>query len=120
MFIKRFLIAIGAAHAIAGHPATAAEVPAVAAAADLQYALSEIAQRFKRETGNEVKLVFGSSGNLTTQLENGAPFQLFLSADEKYVALLAEKAPTKDQGTLYAIGRIVLFAPHGSALKADS
>jgi molybdate transport system substrate-binding protein len=99
--------------------ARAGEAPAVAAAADLKFALAEIAARFKQDTSHEVKLVFGSSGNFTTQIENGAPFQLFLSADESYVFRLAEKGLARDRGVLYAVGRIVLFAPHGSPLKAD-
>ncbi|GAB4167825.1 MAG: molybdate ABC transporter substrate-binding protein [Rhodocyclaceae bacterium] len=103
-------------------PATAApagEVPAIAAAADLKYALAEVAARFLQDTGRDLKLAFGSSGNFATQIENGAPFELFLSADENYVFRLAEKGLTRDRGTLYAVGRIVLFVPRGSPLRAD-
>lgn len=99
--------------------ARADEAPAIAAAADLKFALAEVAARFKRDTGKEVKLVFGSSGTFTTQIENGAPFQMFLSADENYVFRLAEQGLTRDRGALYAVGRIVLFAPHGSSLEVD-
>lgn len=98
----------------------AAGAPPVAAAADLKFALSEVAQRFKQDTGQEVNLAFGSSGTFKTQLENGAPFQMFLSADENYVFQLADKGLTKDRGALYAVGRIVLFAPNGSPLKVDA
>jgi molybdate transport system substrate-binding protein len=97
----------------------AADPPPIAAASDLQFALTDIAQRFKQDAGEEVNLVFGSSGTFKTQLEHGAPFQMFLSADESYVFQLADKALTKDRGTLYAIGRIVLFAPLGSPLEVD-
>jgi molybdate transport system substrate-binding protein len=93
--------------------------PTVAAAADLKFALAEIAERFRRDTGREVKLTFGSSGNFKTQIENGAPFELFLSADEHYVFQLADKGLTRDRGVLYAIGRVVLFAPHASPLEVD-
>jgi len=99
--------------------AARAQKPAIAAAADLQFALQEIATRFQEETGLEVRLSFGSSGNFTHQIAQGAPFELFLSADENYVFYLAQKGLTRDQGTLYAIGRIVLFAPHGSPLCVD-
>lgn len=103
-------------HALAqGQPA-----PPIAAAADLKFALAEVAEKFQRETGQAVKLVFGSSGNIATQLEQGAPFQLFFSADEAYVQRLAAKGLTHDGGKVYAIGRIVLFAPHGSALLVDA
>lgn len=94
----------------------AQDAPAIAAASDLQFALEEIASAFKRDSGLEVRLVFGSSGNFARQIEQGAPFQLFLSADEVLVFALADKALTKDRGDLYAIGRIVLFAPKGSPL----
>jgi len=93
--------------------------PAVAAASDLQFALEEIAAKFEAETGRPLRLTFGSSGNFARQIEQGAPFDLFLSADEDLVFRLADRGLTQDRGTLYAIGRIVLFAPHGSPLKSD-
>ena len=97
----------------------AAQAPAIAAAADLKFALAELADRFKDATGREVRVAFGSSGNFTQQIENGAPFELFLSADEAYVERLAAKGLTRDAGALYAIGRIVLFVPSGSTLEPD-
>jgi len=90
--------------------------PVVAAASDLSAALPEIAEAFTRETGQRVELVFGSSGTLARQARDGAPFELFLSADEAFVADLAKAGLTRDEGTLYAIGRLVLFAPTGSPL----
>lgn len=98
---------------------TASDVPAIAAAADLRFALSELANRFHAETGMAVKVSFGSSGNFTTQIEHGAPFEIFLSADEHYVFRLADQGLTRDRGRLYAIGRIVFFVPNGSTLAAD-
>lgn len=88
----------------------------VAAASDLQFALTEIAARFTEETGERVELVFGSSGTLARQIRDGAPFALFLSADEAFVEQLRLAGHTRDEGTLYAIGRIALFAPTGSPL----
>ena len=101
-------------------PALAADAPAIAAAADLKFALTEVAESFRKDTGQAVKLVFGSSGAFTAQIENGAPFELLLSADEQYVFQLANKGLTRDRGALYAIGRVVLFAPRGSSLKVDA
>lgn len=95
-------------------------MPTIAAAADLNYALKEVADRFSKETGKELKLSFGSSGNFTTQIHQGAPFELFLCADEEYVQALEKEGRTEGDGTLYAIGRIGLFAPTGSSLKVDS
>lgn len=100
-------------------PTHAADVPPIAAAADLKFALTEAAVRFEQESGRAVKLSFGSSGNFARQLEQGAPFQLFLSADEAYIFRLADAGLAQDRGALYAIGRVVLFAPHGSPLKVD-
>lgn len=99
--------------------ASAAEVPAIAAAADLNFALTEVAAQFTKDTGKSVKLTFGSSGNFTTQIQQGAPFEMFLSADESYVQMLAQAGRTEGQGDLYAIGRLVVFAPAGSPVKAD-
>ncbi|MBI4827995.1 MAG: molybdate ABC transporter substrate-binding protein [Nitrospinae bacterium] len=93
--------------------------PLIAAAADLRFAMEEVAARYKAETGGAVRLSYGSSGNFYTQLTQGAPFELFMSADEEYVFRLADAGLTRDKGTLYAIGRIALFAPHGSALTVD-
>lgn len=97
----------------------AEDVPLIAAASDLQGALREVAQSFQAATGNKVEIVFGSSGNMAAQIRQGAPFQLFLSADEKYVLDLAKAGLTRDDGRLYALGRIVLFVPHHSGLKTD-
>lgn len=107
------LAACGSAAVFAQRP------PIVAAASDLNFALTDIAQRFARERGHRVELVFGSSGTLARQLRDGAPFELFLSADEAFVEELARAGLTRDAGTLYAIGRIVLFTPTGSPLVAS-
>jgi molybdate transport system substrate-binding protein len=93
--------------------------PLIAAASDLQFALDEIVARFRRDTGITLRVTYGSSGNFARQIEQGAPFELFLSADEAYVDRLAARGLTHGAGTLYAVGRIVLFAPHGSPLEPD-
>src|ERR671912_566772 len=62
----------------------------VAAASDLQFALAEVADQFSKQTGHHVELVFGSSGTLARQIQDGAPFALFLSADERFVDQLAQ------------------------------
>jgi molybdate transport system substrate-binding protein len=97
-----------------------AEAPNVAAAADLKFALSEIAADYEKETGKAVKLSFGSSGNFARQIPQGAPFELFLSADEDYILKLAAEGLMQGEGRLYAIGRIALIVPAGSKLLADS
>lgn len=89
----------------------------VAAAADLQFALQDVASRFQKETGHEVKLTFGSSGNFFAQIQNGAPFDAFFSADIDYPKKL-EAGGLTEPGTLYeyAQGKIVLWAPRDSKL----
>ena len=89
----------------------------VAAASDLQSALPAIAARFEKETGHTVTFTFGSSGNFFTQIENGAPFDLFLSADIDYPRRL-ERAGLAEGGSLYeyAIGRIVLWTRNDSGV----
>jgi molybdate transport system substrate-binding protein len=96
-----------------------AQAPAIAAAADLKFALTELAELFRAATGRQVRIAFGSSGNFAQQIENGAPFELFLSADEGYIRRLAAKRLTRDAGVPYAIGRVVLFVPKGSPLAPD-
>lgn len=117
-----FLVLLTTSRLFAGdvHPQSKEADPIVAAAADLKFALDEIARTFMKDTGKSVKLTFGSSGTFATQIRNGAPFQMYLSADEDYVAKLHADGYTRDAGTLYAVGRIVLMAPPTSKLPVDS
>lgn len=83
----------------------------IAAAADLKYALTEIADAFRAEhPGEKVDIIFGSSGKFHTQLQNGAPFDIFFSADIAYPRELLEKGLAATPPKLYAIGRIVLWS----------
>ncbi|MBN9446978.1 MAG: molybdate ABC transporter substrate-binding protein [Bosea sp.] len=122
MFLGRRLFAI--ALALLATPVLAQAptpgIPNVAAASDLKFALDEIAKAYEGETGRKVQLTYGSSGNFFQQIRQGAPFQMFMSADEGFVRQLNEAGRTVDEGTLYAIGRIVLFAPKASVLKPDA
>jgi molybdate transport system substrate-binding protein len=101
------------------HSAHAERLATVAAASDLKFALEEVAARFTDETGETVRLVFGSSGTFYSQILQGAPFDLYLSADEQFVFDLAAAGKTVDRGRLYAYGRIGLFVPTGAPLVAD-
>jgi len=96
-----------------------ARAPRIAAASDLRGALEAIAARFQADHGTRVTLVFGSSGVLARQIVDGAPFDLFLSADEAYVTQVVDAGRAADPGVLYAIGRLALFAPRGSHLSVD-
>jgi molybdate transport system substrate-binding protein len=89
----------------------------IAAAADLNAVLPKIVARYQGKTGETVKLSFGSSGNLTNQIMNGAPFDIFFSADEDYPKqLIAQGLAEKDTLYRYAVGRLVLWVPRGSKL----
>lgn len=101
-------------------PVRATDVPNIAAASDLQLALPEIASAFTRDTGAAVKLAFGSSGNFRRQIAEGAPFELFLSADEDYVRTLFQEGKTRDEGVLYAVGRIAVVSRIESPLLPDA
>lgn len=96
-------------------PPAGAQDVTVAAASDLQVALPELAARFQRATGFRVQPVFGSSGNLSTQIQNGAPYDVFLSADMDYVRRLVELGlAARDGMTAYARGRLVLWTLNDS------
>ena len=86
----------------------------VAAASDLMRAFRDLAPRFEAESGCKVILIFGSSGLLAKQVQNGAPFDLFAAANESYVRELESKrkilAGTRQ---LYALGRIAIWTPPG-------
>ena len=92
----------------------------VAAAADLSSALPDVADRYQKQTGVTVKLSFGASGALTQQIENGAPFDLFFSADMDYPRQLIA-AGDADGSSLYeyAVGKLVLWVPANSPLHLD-
>jgi len=100
-------------------PLRAQTPPTVAAAADLKFAVEEVAALFEKQSGQKLRLVFGSSGNFKTQILQGAPFHMYMSADEGFVYELADAGKTEDRGRLYAVGRIGIMVPPGSPLKPD-
>lgn len=99
--------------------AQTATPPTIAAAADLKFAIEEVAALFEKSTGQRLRLVFGSSGNFYSQILQGAPFHLFMSADEEFVFKLADAGKTVDRGRLYAYGRIGIMVPKGGSVRAD-
>src|SRR5258707_935557 len=92
--------------------ATNAQEIRVAAAADLKFALDELDAQYQKQTGKQIDVSYGSSGNFFAQIQNGAPFDLLLSADIEYPRKL-EAAGLAEPGTLYeyAVGRIVIWMP---------
>src|ERR1700687_5998322 len=103
----------------AGAFATAQEI-SMAAAADMTAGVPQLVASYAKKTGQAVKLSFGSSGNLANQIRNGAPFDVFFSADEEYPKqLIAEKLAAKDTLYRYAVGRLVLWVPSNSPLNVS-
>ncbi len=85
----------------------------VAVAASVQFPFEELQAEFQRETGVNVKSVIGSSGKLTTQIENGAPFDIFLSADTDYPQALQKEGLTYNPPKIYGYGTLVLWTLAG-------
>jgi molybdate transport system substrate-binding protein len=96
-----------------------AQTVKVAAAADLKFAMTELASRFEKQSGTKLDVSYGSSGNFLTQIQNGAPFDLFFSADSEYPKKL-EAAGLAEPGTLreYAVGHIVIWTSRDSGIDA--
>src|SRR5580700_11337783 len=92
----------------------------VAAAADLQFAMQDVAARFQKETGKTVKLTYGSSGNFYQQIQNAAPFDVFFSANLDYAKKL-DATGLAEPGSLYeyATGKIVLWVPSDSKIDVS-
>ena len=87
----------------------------IAAAADLKFALDDLVKQFEEKyPAIKVNVSYGSSGNFFAQLQNGAPFDLFFSADISYPQKLAEKGLGADDVFLYAVGRLVVWVPKDS------
>jgi molybdate transport system substrate-binding protein len=101
--------------------AVCAQEITVAAAADLQFAMQDITARFHKETGKTVKVIYGSSGNFFQQIQNGAPFDMFFSANLDYPKKL-ETAGLTEAGTvyLYAVGKIVIWVRNDSRVDISS
>ena len=98
-------------------PLAVAEQITVAAAADLQYALQTLAARYEKKTGDNIKISFGSSGNLFSQIEGGAPYDLFFSADLEYPRKLAAAGLVEGASLrTYGAGRLVLWVTSGLGL----
>jgi molybdate transport system substrate-binding protein len=93
----------------------------VAAAADLSFPIKEVIQSFEKGTGKEVRLTLGSSGNFYAQIRNGAPFDVFLSADMAYPKQLEKDGLAAPGSTfIYGVGSIVLWVPKNSPVKIET
>ena len=96
---------------------TFAQTPTVAVAANMKDAFTEIAAAFRVTGKPELRVVFGSSGNFASQIMNGAPFNLFIAADEHFPLELFKNGKTIDEGAIYAIGKLALIAKTSSGIR---
>lgn len=88
----------------------------IAAASNLKFVLADLASQYRQQTGIQVDVNLGASGNLARQILQGLPVEQFISADEAWVAELAKAGRTVDAGQRYATGRLALIVPKNSAL----
>ena len=91
----------------------------IAASSNVKFALDEIANAFSKDTGSQVNISYGSSGNLVTQIKHGAPFELFLSADDQYIQQLQSLGLINSKVVEYAIGKLALAVPISQPLDLD-
>lgn len=107
-FIAAFLLCSGSAFA---------QVTTIAVAANMKDAFIEIAAAFRATGKPEMRVVYGSSGNFTTQILNGAPFSLFIAADENFPLELYKKGKTVDEGEVYAIGKLAIITKNATGIQ---
>ena len=112
--IKRIFIFLAVSFALTG--SVFAQVATIAVAANMKDAFAEIAAEFKSTGKPEMRMVYGSSGNFAAQIMNGAPFGLFIAADEQFPLELFKNGKTVDDGSVYAIGKLVIITKTSSGI----
>ena len=115
MFVRKLVLLI--LILVAG--ASAQELK-IAAAADLNPAVEKVAAAFKKQTGVQAKFSYGSSGNFFAEIRNGAPFDVFLSADRSYAESLSDFGKTDKGATVYALGTLVVWVSNRVALTPSA
>lgn len=115
-----FMVALALMWLCLGPAASEAAEITIAAASDLNFAFKELVAEFEKTTGNHVKLSLGSSGNFFSQIQHGAPFDLYFSADIRFPQKL-EQSGHAVPGSLYkyAVGRLVVWTPSGSTVDPE-
>ena len=96
-----------------------AQQATVVVAANMKPAMEEIYQQYKMAGGQDLRIIYGSSGNFARQIQQGAPFNLFVSADETFPLTLHRQGLTVDEGKVYAIGRLALIAHKSKKIKLN-
>jgi molybdate transport system substrate-binding protein len=94
-----------------------AQTTTVAVAANMKDAFTEINTAFKAAGNPDIRIVYGSSGNFTAQIMNGAPFNLFISADEHFPIELFRRGKAIDQGVVYATGKLAIISKNSTGIS---
>jgi molybdate transport system substrate-binding protein len=94
-----------------------AQQATIAVAANMKDAFSEINVAFKAASNADLRVVYGSSGNFSAQIMNGAPFKLLISADENFPLELYKQGKTVDDGVVYAIGKLALISKNSAGIR---
>ena len=118
--VPLFILLLASLLPLSSLTAAASEKPLVAAASGMQFALREIVREFTRESSIEIRLTLASSGKLFRQIENNAPFEMFISADSRLVQQLETAGLTRDRSRILARGRLAVIAAAGSPLVVDA
>jgi molybdate transport system substrate-binding protein len=115
--VRRLLLALAL---LLGPTQAQAETALIAVAANFAKPVERLAEPFEVQSGHEIKISTGSTGNLAAQIRNGAPFSVFLSADEERPAQLeAEGLAVAGSRFTYAVGRLVLWGPDPRWIAMD-
>jgi molybdate transport system substrate-binding protein len=99
-------------------PSLWAQPVTIAVAANMKDAFMEINTAFRATSKSELRVVFGSSGNFTAQIMNGAPYSLFIAADEHFPLELYKSGKAVDEGAIYAIGKLAIIAKKSMNLSS--
>jgi molybdate transport system substrate-binding protein len=119
--LARILVAVVMACCLSSGSSAQKRQIRAAAAADLQTVMPEIARAFEAQTGTSVDVVYGSSGNFYAQIQNGAPLDVFLSADNEYTRKIEQSGLAEPNSeVIYAVGKIVLWLPAWSKCDPES
>lgn len=117
MLQLRFLLFLVMALSV---PALSASEIRVGAASNLRFVLPQLANSFEQQTGHTLHISFAASGTLASQIQHGAPFDVFMSANPQYVSLLAAEGYTTGKIVSYADALLALYSRNESGLTLDS
>jgi len=120
MFLNKYIRLLTVTALLSVSTISQAETTIVAVAANFTKPMTDIAEAFEKSTGHSAKLSFGSSGKFVAQIENGAPFEVFLSADDKAPATLEQSGfAVANSHFTYAIGKLVLWSVTANLVDAQ-